>query len=61
MPIVEVTIADNGDITTEVQGVKGSSCANIADAIKTLFGTARKEEKTADYYKTVTPGITTTV
>jgi hypothetical protein len=59
MAEVEIRIADNGDITTEIKGIKGSGCESIAKTIENAIGKAFKAEKTLDYYKTNDSTITT--
>lgn len=59
MAELEIFIAENGDITTEIHGIKGSGCEGIAKAMEDAIGKASKSEKTADYYKSNDPTITT--
>lgn len=61
MAELEIVIKDNGEIATEIRGIKGNSCENIAKTLESLIGTAAKAEKTADYYKDNSVGITTHV
>lgn len=59
MAELEIRIAENGDITTEIQGLKGVGCEGIAKALEDAIGKASKKEKTAEYYQNNDPSITT--
>lgn len=61
MAELEIVIKDNGEIATEIHGIKGNGCENIAKTLESLIGTATKSEKTSDYYKENAVGITTHV
>jgi hypothetical protein len=59
MAELEIFISENGDITTEIQGIKGSGCEGIAKKLEDIIGKAAKAEKTSDYYKSNNNSITT--
>ena len=57
---IHIIIDGEGNIVSTIKGIKGASCAGIADEIKNL-GDAIQEKRTDEYYvkeKTTTVFIT---
>lgn len=51
MPEIEFTInTDTGEMEMKIEGVKGSSCADIAKIATELLGTPQHEENTKDFF-----------
>ena len=49
---IEVTIENDGKVKVHVQGVKGSSCIGITEALeKALGGIIESREETPEYYE----------
>lgn len=51
MSTIKVTITPTGKIETEVQGVKGTGCTAILDALTAHLGTVIDDAPTAEYYE----------
>jgi hypothetical protein len=49
--VVEVTIAPNGDVAVEGQGIKGPGCSQYTLAFAEKLGKIKSDEKTAEYYE----------
>ena len=49
---IEFTIDDNGNVSFEVKGVKGSKCLEITKEIEEVLGLVVNREHTAEYYQT---------
>jgi hypothetical protein len=49
---IHCTIDDQGNMTFEIKGVKGSSCKDLADVLKRL-GRPLSEHRTVEYYQQV--------
>lgn len=60
MAELEIIIADNGEITTTINGIKGAGCENIVKSLEGIIGKATKAEKTSDYYRSNESLITPT-
>ena len=54
MITIKVTISPKGKIETEVQGVKGTGCTAILDALTAQIGTAVEDRPTDEYYEAET-------
>lgn len=53
MKTVTVTIKPDGTSSIDVDGVKGSSCTNVTDAlINAMGGTVLKDDKKPEFYQT---------
>lgn len=51
MPEIEITInQETGEMNTEINGIAGPACEQIATKIKELAGTPTTEEKTREYH-----------
>jgi len=50
MQRITVTISRTGEISYEVNGVKGASCKDLTKAIDNL-GTVKESKKTGEYYE----------
>lgn len=59
MAELEILIAENGDITTKIEGIKGSGCESIAKTLEDVIGKAFKAEKTLEYYQSPDSTVTT--
>lgn len=51
MPEIEFTInTDTGEMEMKIEGVKGSSCSDVAKIATELLGAPAKEVKTQEYF-----------
>lgn len=50
MEEIKIIIAKNGQVTIDVEGIKGSGCKNLTKALEKAFGTTTKSKKKAEYY-----------
>jgi len=50
------SIDENGEITSTVKGIKGSTCQDIAKAFETI-GKVTRQERTHEYYEKETSVI----
>ncbi|MFN7931019.1 MAG: DUF2997 domain-containing protein [Blastocatellia bacterium] len=51
MPEVNFTINEQtGEMDMQIEGVQGTSCANVAKLVKELLGQPSREENTRDFY-----------
>lgn len=54
---IDISIDEEGKITSEVKGITGSACTQISKFLDDL-GTVTEDRHTSDYYKTPKQGIT---
>lgn len=60
MPEVNFMINEQtGEMEMQIEGVQGTSCADVAKLIKELLGQPTREENTREFYArpTITPRI----
>lgn len=51
MPEIEFTInTDTGEMEMKIEGVKGTSCSDVAKIATELLGKPQHEENTAEFY-----------
>jgi len=48
--VINVEIDEDGNITSEVDGIKGPSCEGLMDFLKSI-GNVVDDKKTDDYYR----------
>ncbi len=50
MPEIEIEInLESGEMESEIKGIAGPSCEKNAEAIKKVFGSPTRDEKTREY------------
>jgi len=50
MPEIEIEInLESGEMETEIKGINGPACEKTAEAIKKVFGSPTRDEKTREY------------
>tara|TARA_B100001250_G_C19275999_1_gene561210 strand:- start:12 stop:218 length:207 start_codon:yes stop_codon:yes gene_type:complete len=51
---IKFTIRQDGTVTEEVMGVKGTKCLDLTEKIEEKLGTVQWRKETDEYYQTVT-------
>ena len=51
MPIIEITVAKNGDVNLEVKGVSGTSCTQLTEAMEQALGTVESRECKTEFFQ----------
>jgi len=54
MKKIKFVIAQDGTVTEEVMGVKGTQCLDLTKKIEEQLGTVKWRKETQEYYQTVT-------
>tara|TARA_B100001996_G_C18463470_1_gene517066 strand:- start:409 stop:603 length:195 start_codon:yes stop_codon:yes gene_type:complete len=54
MKKIKFVIAQDGTVTEEVMGVKGTQCLNLTEKIEETLGTVQWRKETPEYYQTIT-------
>ena len=49
---LKITIAENGEVQIEVEGIKGSKCLDITEDIEKELGIIVNREKKSEFYQT---------
>ncbi len=50
MEEIKIIISKSGQVTIDVEGIKGSGCKNLTKAMEKAFGMTIKDKKKSDYY-----------
>ena len=50
MQEIKIIISKSGQVTIDVEGIKGSGCKNLTKGLEKAFGTTVKDKKKAEYY-----------
>jgi Protein of unknown function (DUF2997) len=50
MKEMKIIISKTGQVTIDVEGIKGSGCKNLTKAMEKAFGTTVKDKKKAEFY-----------
>ena len=53
MKEIKIIIDKNGQVTIDVEGVKGSSCKKLTKDLENAFGTTTEDKKKPDFYDTI--------
>ena len=54
MKKIKFVIAQDGTVTEEVMGVKGTQCLDLTEKIEETLGTVKWRKETPEYYQTIT-------
>jgi hypothetical protein len=57
MPVIDVTIAPNGETRIETQGFVGAQCQQATRSLEAALGLVQSEQLTADFYQLATQEI----
>ena len=54
MKKIKFIIAQDGTVTEEVMGVKGTQCLDLTEEIEEKLGTVKWRKETSEYYQNIT-------
>ena len=54
MKKIKFVISQDGTVTEEVMGVKGTQCLDLTEKIEETLGTVQWRKETPEYYQTIT-------
>jgi hypothetical protein len=54
MPVIDVTVAPNGETRIETQGFVGAQCQQATRALEAALGLVQSEQLTPDFYQPTT-------